>query len=201
VHDQQQHRDRHHAEHGRAVALRLDADALECRERAFEVRALARLAEVDGAAVAVGVVPDLVAGGGDPLDGLGIAVGGEAGHEERGLDRDVVEQPQQPGNTDQRAVRLVGHDHRVVGVATALGEDGGLGVDVEGQHRERRALTQPGHPDLQANHLERRISTSESISNSAFAANSAVTCPAASYVGATSTTSKPINRTPLSARR
>ena len=61
-------------------------------ERALEVGALRRLVHPQRAVVAVAVVRDLVPGGGDPLDRLGVVVGRVAGDEERGRERVLLEQ-------------------------------------------------------------------------------------------------------------
>ena len=103
------------------------------RERALEVAPLLVVGLVDGAEVGVGVVADLVPGLEDLLHGLRVAVGSEAGDEERGRDAVVGEHAEDPRPADVRPVRLVAHRAGVVGVAAALDEHGRLGVDVEGE--------------------------------------------------------------------
>ena len=81
----------------------------------------------------------------NPRHRLGIALGRQAGHEERGRQPVLAEQLEQARDPHQRPVGLVGHDHGVVGVAPALREDRRLGVDVEGQHGDGAPTAEPAH--------------------------------------------------------
>jgi hypothetical protein len=92
---------------GAAKALRLDADARERLERALEVGALLLFRLGERRVMGIGVVADLMAGGEDLLDGLGIAVGRPAGYEERRRQRVLAEQVEDSRHADERAVRLV----------------------------------------------------------------------------------------------
>ena len=124
------------------VALRLDAVPAERLERALEVAPLLVLALVQRAVVRVAVVPDLVAGLEDPLDGPRVAVGRVARHEERRRHVVLRQQVEDPRDADGRAVGLVAHHRRVLRVAAALDEDHRLGVDVEREH-DRRGHVRP----------------------------------------------------------
>ena len=75
----------------RAVAVGLHSDAFERGERALQVGALRGLVHPQRAVMAVAVVGDLVTGGGDALDRLGVVVGGVAGNEEGRGQRVVLE--------------------------------------------------------------------------------------------------------------
>ena len=129
----------------RAVAVGPHAHPLERRESTLEVGSLRGLAEVERRAVGPAVVRDLVAGRGDPLHRLGVALGGHAGNEEGGRQRVVGEEVEEPRYADERPVRLVAHRGRVLRVPPALDEDRRLGVDVEAQDRERRGVADPAH--------------------------------------------------------
>jgi hypothetical protein len=134
---------RHDASHRAARWPRGDPAAAERLERALEVGALSVRPQVDRAAVAVGVVADLVARRGDPLDGLRVAVRREPGHEERGAEPEVGEHLEDARHAHARPVGLVGHDHGVLGVAPPGGEDRRLGVHVEGQDGHGRPVAAP----------------------------------------------------------
>jgi hypothetical protein len=131
--------------HGGAVTARPNADTLERGERPLEVLALLVLGEVDRAHVVVRVVADLMAGGRDPLDRLGVAVDGEPGDEEGRGEGVLLEEAKQARHADQRAVRLVRHRHRVLRMTETVSEDGRLRVDVERQHEHGRLATEPAH--------------------------------------------------------
>ena len=120
-------------------------------QRPLEVRPLLVGGEARGGAVGMRVVADLVPGGQNRLDGLRVAVGGQAGDEERGFEPVLGQQGEQARDPDAGTECLVGHGHRVVGVAPALGEDRGLGVDVERQHRDRGMSGSPIRHGVPAN--------------------------------------------------
>ena len=90
-----------------AEAVRLDAEAVEHGERTLEVGALGGLVLVEGTEVRVRVVADLVAGLEDAVDGLRIALGRQAGHEERRRQRVLGQQREDARHADERPVRLV----------------------------------------------------------------------------------------------
>ena len=107
----------------RAIAVGLHSDAFERGERAVQVGALRRFVHPQRAVMAVAVVGDLVTGGGDALDGVGVVVGRVAGDEEGGGQRVLLEQAEDPRDGDLRPVRLVAHQRRVVRVAAPFDQD------------------------------------------------------------------------------
>ena len=121
-----------------AVALGLDADAVERRERALEVRALAFRAGSTGLRWrrSGGRPRDRPRGSARPSAGSGRPSGPGRRTSPAG---EVVEQVEDARDADERPVRLMRHDRRRCGVAAALREDRRLGVDVERQAGERCA--------------------------------------------------------------
>src|SRR5918999_1867150 len=91
----------------------------------------------------VAVQGDLVSGLEDLLYSSGPALGRDARHEEGGLDLVCGEELEDPGNTHARPVGLVRHGREVLGVVVALGEDGSLGIHVEGEYGDRGGTLTP----------------------------------------------------------
>lgn len=99
-------------------------DALERFQAHVEVAELGEGVDALERFVEVPAVRELVPGGADVADDVGVTLGGEAWDEERGLDAVPVQHLQQPRHADQRTVRLVAHHPRAGGRTRGGVEDG-----------------------------------------------------------------------------
>ena len=90
-------------------------------------------AELARGGVGVAVMGDLVSGGGDPLDPLGVSLGDATRDEEGRGDALGRQQVQDQGDGDLRTVRALRQHPGPLGVRRIVGQDPLFGVEVEGE--------------------------------------------------------------------